>query len=259
MCPAPFDSHWRLRPLILLNLFSLLLLTSWVWPVTHALWASFDDELFILLNGSLENSRSWAMLWAIASIRPMDIVMGLIMLWVMTRNNWAFSSQQIGRGVLSFLILLLLMLSVRPGFTDLSDHLGWQHASPSLLEGYAVRLTELFPDWHHFTPKDAAGHSFPGDHASILLLWALFLSFFARGWKLAFIWGLTLLFMLPRLIAGAHWGSDDFVGGLFLSLMAIAWGCYTPLLAYCEQALIRTFHRLWHSIRIHYVRLSSRS
>src|SRR5690606_10388514 len=35
--------------------------------------------------------------------------------------------------------------------------------------------------------------------------------------------------IMPRLVAGAHWGSDAFVGGVFLCLLALAWSCYTPL------------------------------
>ena len=40
---------------------------------------------------------------------------------------------------------------------------------------------------------------------------------------------LGVCLMLPRLVAGAHWGADAFVGGVLLSLLALAWSCYTPL------------------------------
>lgn len=248
--PTPFAREWQIKPLLLLNVVTFLLLASWLWPTTRQLWDGFDDHLFKLLNGSLHYSHDWAFLWALTSVRPMDLVMGLIMFWVMTRKNWAFSGYQLRKGVIAFFLLLALMLAFRPGFTDLCDWLGWQHASPSVLENYAIHLSQLFPDWQTFSPKDHASHSFPGDHASILLLWALFLSFFAKGWRLFTIWALTLLFMMPRLVAGAHWGSDDFVGGLFLSLQSIAWGCYTPLLGTTSQwldkrvvVLLRKFKR----------------
>ncbi|WP_115717640.1 phosphatase PAP2 family protein [Gallaecimonas mangrovi] len=239
MRPAPFDAHWRLRPLLTLNLISFLLLASWLWPVTRELWNGFDDQLFTLLNHPLEKSHSWALIWALGSIRPMDIAVGVIMLCFMVKKDWVFSGRMLRKGLFGFLILLAVMLVGRILFTDLSYHFGWERASPSLIETNAVRLTELFPDWQKVALKDSAGHSFPGDHASVVLLWALFLSFFARGWKLAMVWVLTGIFMLPRLVAGAHWGSDDFVGGVFLSLMSIAWGCYTPFLARSEAVLER--------------------
>jgi len=52
---------------------------------------------------------------------------------------------------------------------------------------------------------------------------------FARGARLALVLGITLLFMLPRLVAGAHWFSDDFVGGLLIALLTLGWGYCTPL------------------------------
>ncbi len=38
-----------------------------------------------------------------------------------------------------------------------------------------------------------------------------------------------MLFMMPRLVAGAHWASDDYMGGIAVALLAMAWGFYTPL------------------------------
>ena len=49
------------------------------------------------------------------------------------------------------------------------------------------------------------------------------------GWRLLLVWAITAIGILPRLVAGAHWGADAFVGGVFLSLLALAWSCYTPL------------------------------
>ncbi|MGV8604658.1 phosphatase PAP2 family protein, partial [Pseudomonas aeruginosa] len=36
---------------------------------------------------------------------------------------------------------------------------------------------------------------------------------------------------MPGLGAGPHWGPDDYIGGLPMGLLALAWGCYTPLAA----------------------------
>ena len=53
------------------------------------------------------------------------------------------------------------------------------------------------------------------------------------------IWGLALLFMMPRLVAGAHWGQDDYIGGVLLALLALGWGYYTPFAAKVSGGLLR--------------------
>ena len=75
--------------------------------------------------------------------------------------------------------------------------------------------------------KDRSSRSFPGDHASVLLLWTVFLSLFARGKRLLLVWLTGTLLILPRLVAGAHWLSDNLAGGGFVVMQTLAWGYYT--------------------------------
>jgi len=53
------------------------------------------------------------------------------------------------------------------------------------------------------------------------------------------IWGLALVFMMPRLVAGAHWGQDDYIGGGLVALLALGWGYYTPFAAKVSGGLLR--------------------
>jgi membrane-associated phospholipid phosphatase len=97
-----------------------------------------------------------------------------------------------------------------------------------VVEG-AARLSELVPGWaERWDMQDSATRSVPGDHASALLIWAMFISLLARNWRLLLAWTMAAVFMLPRLMAGAHWGSDAVVGGLFLALLGLVWPCFTP-------------------------------
>src|SRR5690606_20796004 len=128
------------------------------------------------------------------------------------------------------LTALVTLLLLRVGFADLVEAMDWQRPSASLVVEGGARLSQLFPDWEaRWDMKDRASRSFPGDHDSVLLIWAAFMSFFARRWKLPLVWAIALIGIMPRLVAGAHWGSDAFVGGVFLCLLALAWSCYTPL------------------------------
>jgi PAP2 superfamily. len=223
----PFEPAFRPRPFAVCHLLALLLLATWVWEPTRLFWDRFDDQIFFLLNGSLE-SEAWKAFWAVASLRPMDVVTGLVMLLLVIRRDWAFDARSAWQAVFGFCALVLLLLIIREGFAAAVTLLGWQRPSPSLVFEDAVRLSELFPDWE---VKDSSNHSFPGDHAAVALLWSLFLSLFVRGHRLLIVWTLAALFMMPRLVAGAHWSSDDFVGGLTVALLTLAWGFYTPFAA----------------------------
>ena len=227
------QARWRGPELAAFNVLALLLLASWRWPPARLLWDRFDASVFHLLNAPLASNSAWAHFWAVCSMRPVDLGFGLIMLVFLIRGNWIFGAARVRQALYAFLAVLLLLLLIRVGLlVELVRALHWQRASPSLTVDGAVRLTDLFPDWSRdWHMKDSSGGSFPGDHASILLLWAMFLSPFASGWRRWLVWSLAFLFMLPRLVSGAHWLSDILVGGLFLALIAIGWGLYTPYAA----------------------------
>jgi membrane-associated phospholipid phosphatase len=227
------EARWRGRGLIACHLVAFILLASWLWPPARALWDRLDAGAFHLLNAPLASNAAWAHVWGVCNMRPVDLGFGLIMLCFLIIGNWIFPAARVRQALYAFLAVLLLLLLIRVGpLNELVKAMHWQRASPSLTVDGAVRLTDLFPgwarDWHM---KDSSGRSFPGDHASVLLLWAIFVSFVARGWRLWLVWLLALLFMLPRLVSGAHWLSDVLVGGVFLSLVAIGWGFYTPYAA----------------------------
>ncbi|RZA28471.1 MAG: phosphoesterase, partial [Proteobacteria bacterium] len=59
------------------------------------------------------------------------------------------------------------------------------------------------------------------------------------------IWALAVVFMLPRLVAGAHWGQDDYIGGVLMAVWALGWGYYTPLAAHTSQWLVRATEPLF--------------
>ena len=231
--------RWCWRELIICNVIALLLMASWLWQPTRALWDSFDAWLFHALNAPLANHSIWAAFWAIGNMRPVDAAIGLVMLIAIIKRDFIFSGAHVRRALYAFLALLLLMLLIRIAlFDQILKFLHYKRASPSLVVDSAVRLTELFPNWkQNWALKDSSEQCFPGDHASVLFIWTGMLLYFARGKALFFVWMLTFLYAMPRLIAGAHWGSDVMVGGAFLSLMAFGWGFYTPYVANMQNWL----------------------
>lgn len=145
------------------------------------------------------------------------------------------------QALLGFVGILLLLLFIRMLFSKFAAHMGWQHSSPSMVISGAIQMSDYFPGLEKIWElKDRSSQSFPGDHASVLLIWGMFMTVFAkRIGQVLVIWGLALLFMMPRLVAGAHWGQDDYIGGVLLALLALGWGYYTPFAAKVSSGLLR--------------------
>lgn len=236
-----FQAKWNLSRLLLCNLLALALMCLWLWPSVHAVFTQFDEWLFHLLNQPLGESTVWLYIWTVASMRPFDIIVGLILLTLLIKGDWVFKAVQVRQAFFGFIAILILLLIIRTIFEKTVKHLGLQHSSPSVVLDGALSMSKFFPNLpESLDLKDSSNQSFPGDHASVLLIWASFMTLFSRtaGQRLV-IWGLALLFMLPRLVAGAHWGQDDYIGGVAMAALALGWGYYTPFAATVSGFLLR--------------------
>lgn len=226
--PMRVQASWRWPALIGLHAFALLLLASWLSPATRTLWDQADRAVYLALNGSLDGHPLWMGFWAFCSTRLFDILAGGLMLALLIRQDWVFRRHQLRPALFTFIALMLVLVAVRILFTRIAVHHGWQHASPSIVLG-GMQLSDHFPLLESvFEVKDRSSRSFPGDHASVLMLWGLFMAISARGWNRVTVVALATAMMLPRLVAGAHWLADDLVGGLFITLLVLAWGWCTP-------------------------------
>jgi len=239
--PGLFQARWNLGRLVLCNIVPVALLAFWLWPTGNQLCVLFDEWLFHQLNAPLANNPIWLHIWAIASLRPFDAVVGIILLTLLIKGDWVFRAVDVRRAFFGFLSILLLMLFIRMLFSKFADYMDWQHSSPSMMIDGAVHLSDYFPGLEKtWELKDRSSQSFPGDHASVLLIWALFMAAFARSaGQYLTIWGLALLFMMPRLVAGAHWGQDDYIGGVLLAVWALGWGYYTPFAYHLSGFFLR--------------------
>lgn len=237
------QSIWYPRGFIALHLLALLIFGSWLFEPTRAIWDSIDRHLFYLLNGSLAEGETWRLFWAAANTKTADIITGLgiigfFFLFIFSGPK----DQRIERLSMFGILCGMILLSQDGGLVDL--YKGWLpfgRASPSLLLEPAYRLSELVP---HIQAKDASGGSFPGDHGIVTLIWVGSTWFFA-SWR----WGLAasligLLILLPRMVSGAHWLSDNLVGSSFLVLLMLAWILCTPLTFYLQRLGERVLGRL---------------
>ena len=235
------------KPFFLIHAFIILLMASWIYPATRAYWNAIDLMIFQTLNGTLRASDGtiiptvWNAFWALLNIRLSDFIPLGFMLILLTGKGITFPEGTILKGLIGFICLLALMLILREGVVDtLIDYFGWGRSGPTEQIDSTIRLTSLYPDNH---PKDNSTESFPGDHASVLIVWLGYSLYHARNRWTAAIIATVIFFSLPRLFSGAHWFSDVMVGGVTVAFLALAWGLYTPLL----NPLISVLYRcaLW--------------
>lgn len=215
--------HWQIKQLIGLHVLVGILLVSFFWSPTRSLWLAIDEVTFFYLNGWIESNTTSQWFWAIMNVRVVDVFVGLLMFTPFCLRGWIFENGQRLPRFIQFLSLLLIYLVLQ----DLIENIPqFDRISPSVTLSPAHLLTEILPQ---IPAKDSSHHSYPGDHASILILWGYFIIANSnRNYKWLVI-PFVVMFTLPRLVGGAHWLSDVTNGSLMQVLIVIAWCQYSPL------------------------------
>lgn len=116
--------------------------------------------------------------------------------------------------------------------------------SPSIIYDNVTLLSEKIS---FITVKDKSKSSFPGDHATTAILFAIFSRYF-MGKKLGFFASLyAVFFCLPRLICGAHWATDIIMGSYVIALVTTCIALGTPIQYY----LIIGFKKSLRAIKLY--------
>jgi membrane-associated phospholipid phosphatase len=232
------------KPLLLSFVAILLLLGSFLWPATFALWQSLDTAIFKTLNHTLKGHPWIQVFWALINHRKADLVEDTIFLLFFILAIRAAPKEKRIRRTAEFIFCIILAGSIVHfvNRTFLNHHVLIPRESPSLVVTPCVRLSQEVP-W--MIVKDETVASFPGDHATTLLLFAVLYSFYA-GRKLGVYAALYAIFrILPRLIVGAHWASDIVVGSGCLVLFFLSLALCTPFHTWTIDRIekILTFRR----------------
>ncbi|KEA63485.1 Membrane-associated phospholipid phosphatase [Marinobacterium lacunae] len=235
--PRPlFSTRWHWSGLIAGHVAALLLLLSYVLPAGHAAWQSMGATLFYALNGTLAGNGAWTWFWAWMNSREVDAATGVLLLLFLT-FPLVLPRERLQAALCGFISLMILMLPARELLSEITQAYGLSGQSPSLVLEPAYRFSELRPD---IPAKDSASTSFPGDHASVLLIWFGFLAFNARRWlKVSVLAAVTLWLVLPRLIGGAHWLADVAVGGMVMALITLSWAFASPVAEWINRGLLK--------------------
>jgi membrane-associated phospholipid phosphatase len=216
---------------------SIALLVSWFLEPTRSLWLAIDEKVFWTLNRSLAAGNAWQVIWAAVNNRAADVVMALTMIGLFAHFALRKGRNEINATIAVFLMLSgLAIVGVQIGKAVSVDR--W---SPTLLHPDALRLSELV-SW--LPTKDNSGDSFPGDHATALLIWAGIVTAYLPRAYAAAAWVLAILFMTPRVVGGAHWLTDDLVGSVAIAGFVLSCVFATPLHSILTERLERMVRRL---------------
>lgn len=221
-------SRWNTRWLIYSHILVVVMLFTLFFPPTKALWRILDTAFFNLINPSLDGPTWWQNFWAMANHKYADLLEDFIFLcfliaFVMKGHRFVRM-----RRIAEVLICTIYSVAIFYFFNRvlIRHHLHFYWPSPSAVLDSAVHLSDKV-SW--ISIKDSSKKCFPGDHATTALLFATFYAYLERG-PLAKIMALYAAFLcLPRLITGAHWFSDIFVGTNCIVIFFLSWLFFSPL------------------------------
>ena len=211
----------RLFTIVLLNFAGLALFFSWLLPANHGFWFPVDAGVFRYFNNLLVENRAFLWLVAITNNRAFDgcslLAMGLLML--------SFWLKQTPYGRRQIVIMGIVMLLTAVVLNQIGQQIPVQRQSPTLFFNDIHRVSDLL----NIPTKDASKDSFPGDHGMMLMIFCGFMLryFGSRAFAISLI--IFVVFSLPRMMIGAHWFTDIFVGSLSVILVGLPWILMTPL------------------------------
>lgn len=227
-------SFFALHALAIALIASLFLLPS------DAIWHVIDTTCFTTLNSSIIDHPIQQAFWAVFNIKITDVFGATFLLGCFLMYIFESEGQERRKRVAQLLYTLIwfeiTILFCKQCFTPICEHLGISRHSPTVMMKGAVMLSEVAP-WVKI--KDSSYFCFPADHACIVFQWCAFIWFFA-GWKRGIgAYLFSLIFLLPRLISGAHWLSDLVVGSGSIIIVALAWAVCSPLYNWGMDRLYR--------------------
>jgi len=178
-----------------------------------------DSWFFWQVNGSLKGNPTWQYVMAWANYRAADLLPAISVLllylhFCIQAKSFSDTAQRVSHGLTIFVLLLITIVVFKFGvFEGLLGHFALTDLLPRRSATYVfentIRLDQIFPDINSkITSKD----SFPGDHATVMIFFAIFISYYAGRIYGGLCFLLALIFIMPRLIGGAHWLSDILVG-----------------------------------------------
>lgn len=230
--------EWHPDRLILCHVIAAFIGASMIWPVTAGIWLDVSSVVFFALNGSLLWGESWAVTWAALNTKTYDVLGAVLMflpsIWYIISGRNYDLKDRVARTSVAWGGVILIVFTSK----ILLPSIDFQ--SPTLVLKPAVFLYELVP-W--IDAKWESKNSFPGDHAVAAFTYVglVFLLLDKKTGWVTVIFG--ALYSVPRLFSGAHWLSDELVGGGMAFFITIGWISNIPTLTWSRQVWNLIFTR----------------
>lgn len=214
----------NLKWIIICNILGLLLFGSWFITHYQGFWFEIDKAIFYLFNEQLVLSKAFMYFVAFVNLRAFDIVAFLAMLGIF--YSYYRKSNVEGKRWLFCVGVAMLFSAIIMKQFDRMLEIERESASIFLEQMYHnVHFVSELSGW---PAKDQSGSSFPGDHGMMLLIFVAYMwKYMDKGafWKSLAVF---VLFSFPRIMSGAHWFSDIFVGSVSFALVILSWILLSP-------------------------------
>lgn len=213
-----------LKPLLFANLIAILLLLSWLFPLTRPLWDYLDALTYLHFHHFFLQTEFWQKFWAVMNSRIVDNLSHTVFILILIAYIFSDKAQYIRKRTLQSLFVLFAVITTilisKYIQHELATHTSIKRPSPGLVLGHTITLSKVLPNLKNV--KDASQRSFPGDHAATLILLTGFIFCLTKNITLRTLALLaTLLFTLPRLISGGHWLTDILMGSFPIAIFAL--------------------------------------
>lgn len=219
----------KLKYLLLCNILGILLFGSWYLTEFHGFWFEIDKTIFYFFNHWLVESKIFMYITAFTNLRGFDIVAFVAMLGI----YYSYYKKTNVEGKRWLFCVGLMMLISAIILKQFDNMLPIDRVSASLYFNDTYHDVNFVCDLSGWPAKDRSGASFPGDHGMMLLIFSVFMwRYIGRD---AFFKGLlvTVIFSLPRIMSGAHWFTDVYVGAVAFVLVILSWIILTPFADTC--------------------------
>lgn len=228
------------RSFFVLHIVAIALIASLFLLPSTAVWHAIDTTCFTYLNSSIIEHPIQQAFWAFFNIKITDVfgasfLLGCFLMYIFEAQGQE-RRKRVAQLIYTLIWFELSILLCKQCITPICEHVRLSRHSPTVVMGGSVMLSEVAP-WVKI--KDSSYFCFPADHACIVFQWCAFLWYFT-GWKRGlFAYFFSFVFILPRLISGAHWLSDLLVGSTSIVIVALAFALYSPLFNWIMTGLYR--------------------